>query len=77
MDTGQSFSLNREEDLANYNQHKLALLAELIKDITNKTLSNIKSESLPNELENDYDIFIVETIKNKLNYLLSQGTNNG
>ena len=77
MVTKQSFSINTEEDLANYNQNKLALIAQLVKNITNKTLNNISSESLPNELESDYDIFIVETIKNKFNTLLNGGAING
>ena len=70
MVTEQSFSIDTVEDLANYNQNKLTLLSSLTKTITEKVISNIRSEKLPNELDTDFDIFIVETIKNKFNKIL-------
>lgn len=77
MDTEQSFSISTIDDLAKYNQIKLSLLSNLTKTITEKVISNIRSEKLPNELDNDFDIFIVETIKNKFDKILEKGFNNG
>ena len=66
MDPEVIGGLNTTESLADYNLDKLALIASLTKSITNNVLQTIKSDALPDELNNTFDIFIVETIKARL-----------